>query len=675
MGWWSVAAYAQDDLYSLPADEPVETELTERDFILDTVVVTGTRREEAVADLPMSVEVIPRSDIDSSGAETVAEMLEEQPGMQVFDAVRGQGLRLRGLEPEHTLVLVDGDRTIGRMDGVLDLSRWQLDDVERIEVVRGAASALWGSDALAGVINLIPRVDRPGWSARIRATYGYQDRRRSNRRSRFEGGPRVDEDGTLPDDDYGATYDLSARFGYAGERAGGSAFVALHHLDAFDLDPRDGATNGPETRTYNGGGSLWFKRGPARFRLRAEVLHRDAEALETRGPRVVLQRLNRTDTATISLAPTIETRHGQLTLRASYSRFRDQFLRRVRDQPQSDPTIDTREQLGQLQIKYLHTVSDAHILTVGYDTSLQGLASPRLDRSGTRARLAPYIQHEWTPSEAPYVSVVPGLRLDADTWYGSQLSPKLALRVDPHKRFVMRSSVGRGFRAPDFRELLLSFTDNASIGYVVYGNEDLQPERAWTLDGGFELRLDRFWLGATGFGSWVQDLITTDLVATQGTVSEYRYINIGRARTRGLEAMARVRAVESGAHRLRIDLGYTFLDADDRSRSRALPGRARHAGTMHVRYRGPHGVSALWRSRLSGARVFYDEDTRVVADPFLSLDLRLEKSFLDDHLVAFVGVDNVLNNGGTYLGARPRTFWFGIAGRRTPEDDDRPERQ
>ena len=674
---------AQDELFTLEADDADgagdRDALRDEDFVLRQVVVTGTRREQTLADLPMALEVIPREEIESSGAETVAEMLEERPGMQVFDAFRGQGIRLRGLEPEHTLILFDGERTIGRIDGVIDLSRWQLDEVERIEIVRGSASALWGSDALAGVVNMIPRTDTRGWSTRVRATYGYQDRRRSNRRDRFQGGPRPDADEDLPDDEYGGTYDLAARLAYDGENAGGSAFVGFHHLDDYDLDPRDGATNGPETRTYNGGGALWVKVGPARIRLRGEFLHRDDEARETRGPRVVLQRLNRTDTANVSLAPTIETRRGQLVLRASYSRFRDQFLRRVVGQAQNDPTTDTREQLGQLQLKYLHTFSDANILTIGYDTSLEALDTPRLERTGRRARLAPYVQHEWTPSEAPYVSIVPGVRFDADSWYGSQLSPKLAMRVDPHERLVLRASAGRGFRAPDFRELLLSFTDNASLGYVVYGNDDLDPERAWSVDGGFELRLDRVWIAATGFGTWVDDLITTDLIGTQGTVSEYTYVNIDRARTRGIETLARVTPLDaSHAHHVRVDLGYTFLDADDRTRNRPLPGRARHVGTLHVRYRHrATGFSALWRSRLSGQRVLYDaDDQRVETAPFLSLDLRVEKSFLDDRLVTFVGVDNVLNNGGTHLGTRPRTFWLGVAGRRAPEPQtpDRPER-
>ncbi|MEM9066907.1 MAG: TonB-dependent receptor [Myxococcota bacterium] len=654
-------------------DIQLEGDLSEDmdDLMLRTVVVTGTRREQPLEDLPVAVEVITQEEIDRSGAETLAELLEERAGLQTFNAFRGQGVQLRGLEPEHTLILVDGERTIGRIDGTLDLTRWQLEDVERVEIARGSASALWGSDALAGVINIIPRRGQEGWTASARATYGYQDRRRSNRRSNFEGGPRIDDGEDLPDDSYGGTYDLVGRLGYGTQRAGGTVFLGYHRLDGFDLDPRDGATNAPDTETITAGLSGWAKFGPTTLRLRSEILHRDDVIFEARGPRLIRERLNRTDTANVSLTPVIDFDRGQLTMRVAYSRFRDQFLRRIVGEEQIDPTTITTEQLGQLQGRYVHSFNDAHVFTIGYDTSLETLRTPRLQRTGTRARLAPYVQHEWTVSEEPYVAVVPGIRLDADSWFGTAVSPKVAVRVDPHEKLVLRASGGRGFRAPDFRELLLQFTDNESLGYIVFGNPDLEPETSWSVDGGAELRLGRAWLGVTGYATYVDDLITVDLFEVDGAVSRFGYVNVGSARTRGLEAQARFAPLRGGDHRFRIDASYTFLDADDRTNNRPLPGRARHAGTLHLRYQHqPSGISALWRSRLSGERIFFDGDERIEAEPFLSLDLRLEKNFAGDRFRIFVGVDNVLNNGGTFLTTRPRTFWFGVAARRRAEEQE-----
>ncbi|MCB9637027.1 MAG: TonB-dependent receptor plug domain-containing protein, partial [Sandaracinus sp.] len=106
-----------EDLPDEPATDGAPDADAPDDLTLREVVVTGTRRETALADSPVQTQVLTRAEIESSGAETLAELLEEQAGIDVFSAVRGQGVRLRGLEPEHVLFLVDGERTLGRMDG------------------------------------------------------------------------------------------------------------------------------------------------------------------------------------------------------------------------------------------------------------------------------------------------------------------------------------------------------------------------------------------------------------------------------------------------------------------------------------------------------------------------------------------------------------------------------
>jgi len=610
------------------------------------------------------VESIDRQELEESGAETVAELLEERGNMQVFSAVRGEGLRLRGLEPEHVLFLVDGERIIGRMDGTLDLSRFQLEDYASVEILRGASSALYGSDAIGGVVDLIPRDPPEGWATSLRATYGYQDRLRTNPRGGFEGGPRT---GDVPRDGYGGTYDLSASAGYGGSHGGAEVHGGFHRLDAFDLDPSDAATTAPQSSTWDIGGSgvIRFDRG--RLRIHGTYLRRDDVALELRG-RTVVERANRTEQARVGASTRITLRRGTLRIWGSYGAFRDQFVRRVRGGAQMGEVTDTREQIGQLRLRYVHAFSSHHVTTVGYDTSLERLASPRLSGPGTRARLAPYVQHEWQPSER--VGVVPGLRFDADSAFGQALSPKLQLRFDVHDRVRIRASGGRGFRAPGFRELLLQFTQNAALGYIVNGNPDLRPEQSWGLDGGVELDLARtegrrLALHLTGHWTRVRDLITTDLQATEDGVSTYHYVNVGDARTAGLESQLRY-ATRGSWGRLDVDGSYTWLHARDLQSGDPLPGRARHQASLRVRY-ARSGWSARWRSQLMGARIFNGDDGPLEAEPYLALDLRLAKTIADERLEVFVGVDNVLNNGGVYLTTRPRTFWVGLAARRRPE--------
>ncbi|WP_434391277.1 TonB-dependent receptor plug domain-containing protein [Melittangium boletus] len=104
-----------------------------------TTVVTGSRSVEHVQDAPVAVEVITRRDIEASGARDVAELLSGRPGVEVMTGFAGAGLRLRGLGPEYSLLLVDGERVAGRVDGQLDLSRLSTDNIGRR---RGAGRAL-----------------------------------------------------------------------------------------------------------------------------------------------------------------------------------------------------------------------------------------------------------------------------------------------------------------------------------------------------------------------------------------------------------------------------------------------------------------------------------------------------------------------------------------------------
>ncbi|MFC2741381.1 MAG: TonB-dependent receptor plug domain-containing protein, partial [Selenomonas sp.] len=129
------------------------------------VVVTASRTKQEVKETPSSVEVITREDIDKMGAESVAQALQLAIGMDIQEnAMVGNRVSIRGMETNQTLILIDGRRVrtedTGSTMNFYEFERINIDDVERIEIVRGAASSLYGSEALGGVINIIRK--RPG---------------------------------------------------------------------------------------------------------------------------------------------------------------------------------------------------------------------------------------------------------------------------------------------------------------------------------------------------------------------------------------------------------------------------------------------------------------------------------------------------------------------------------
>lgn len=121
---------------------------------MEEVVVTATRQERRLGNVAIPVNLIQRKQIQQAGSLRLRDILQEQPGIQLTSNF-GTGIQMQGLNPEHTLILLDGQPLVGRTSGVLDVSRIALSGIKRIEVVKGPSSSLYGSEAMAGVINLI----------------------------------------------------------------------------------------------------------------------------------------------------------------------------------------------------------------------------------------------------------------------------------------------------------------------------------------------------------------------------------------------------------------------------------------------------------------------------------------------------------------------------------------
>ncbi|MEQ9366236.1 MAG: TonB-dependent receptor, partial [Leptospirales bacterium] len=557
------------------------------------IIVTGDRRARARSEATTRTEVISREAIVKSGAVNAADALEHQPGVEIRRGIRGRSLRLQGLDPQYVLILVDGERVAGRIDNAIDLTRIKAGEIERIEIIKGASSALYGSDAIGGVVNIITRSAKggalgPPVEAEAELAHG------NGRESQFgsEGETRASGYVGLNNDF------ISTAFTTGWTRSGGYDLTPFTGRDRIattltDIVPtaerdrliRKQGTTGPEFTDVNVGNRSVFRlTEDLHVRAGGQFRALDQSLVDTAAPRQLLDRRNQTEDGMINVSPILYlSNDGSVKAGYSYSRFYDRLEvdQRQSDSLDREETQDERVQEGKLQLDY--EFFDDHFVTLGSDFVFDELISERIDaRYAFRQRLAFFAQDEWTVLDGPREwRVSPGVRFEDDSLFGSQTTPKFATRFDAASNLVLRASAGAGFRAPSFKDLFFDF-QNPGVGYQVIGNPDLDPERSKSYNAGVEY--DPFeWLALTLnlYYNSIDNLIDFTAVPNRGgELATFQTQNIRKAFTRGVEFQADFRITDAWS----FGVGYTLTDSRDVDQGIPLEGRAKHRGLYYLNY-------------------------------------------------------------------------------------------
>lgn len=531
------------------------------------LVVTGTRTARELETIAIPTDVVDAQQIAEQGATRLSDLLAEQPGLAPVFSL-GSGIQVQGFDPEYTLILIDGEPVIGRTRGTLDLERLGVSGVERVEIVKGPSSSLYGSEALAGVVNIITR--RPeGVSAAL------QTRLETN-----------------------ATRDFTLE-GEAG-RGDIGARLTLNRYESGGYDAVPGDNFGPTVPSFTDHSAAFRLRAGSAFGLSARFAEQrqryDADLLlgETWVPHTM--REARTDW---SLAPSVTLRPSQRLTLTTRAYLADYATRLTSDAVASATgpgarTTDSRfaQRLAKLDVQADLIVGAKHLASVGAGGQRETVEADRIG-GGKREADAAFVfaQHEWMPSRR--LSLVTSARYDAPGDYQHTLSPKIAVQVQPATLFGeplrARASVGSGFKAPTFQQLYLDFT-NPAAGYTVVGAVDadavlqrledegliapgsigaglglLEPERSWAAHASADVPLGdrlggalRLKLGA--FYHRVRNLIEFAPVANKLNGQQvFSYENIARVQMRGLETEA---TWDFGSP-LRLDASYQYLRAED----------------------------------------------------------------------------------------------------------------
>lgn len=612
---------------------------------LKVIEVTSELRKRRLKDTVTQIQVITREQIVRASARRISELLETQLGVQVEPSAHGTGLQLQGLSSKYILILLNGQRLSGRISGVLDLDRFPVEQIERIEILKGATSALYGSDAIGGVINIITRRNKRPFFANLSGRYGYG------------GGHMADVNGTA---------------GFYWRGWSGQLSLSFLKHEAFDLDPSTPSTTGIDDQAFLIAGQTAYDfSSNVRLSLRADYQLRDRVAIDSNSIGAIFDRRNRTETSTTHLFLNAKWSLPQnLLVRFRWKNqlafYKDQYLSEQRGASAGEVqnTVDMIVQsVAQLDLGF----GSSHFLSIGLDGLYENLNTDRLTQEyADRGRIALFAQYEWMMQAPIRISLVPGIRVGYDTQYDFAINPKLSLRIDPIKGLAFRASYGWGFRAPDFKELYLQFA-NVSAGYRVEGNNQLSPERSRSLQVGVEwTSLPWMTLRANFYRNDLENLINTQSLPTEpGQPLRFTYSNVGEAVTQGVEAQVAF----SYKKIFQLTLGYTYLYSEDLTTKQALLGRAAHRANFALFGQIPQiGLRLTIRGALVGPRPF-EEDTnadgvleRIEADAYMLLHARLgyRLPFWKRRFEIFAAVNNILDAGEQrYLPIRPRTFFAG----------------
>jgi outer membrane receptor for ferrienterochelin and colicins len=557
----------------------------------EVTVVSGSRVEELQQESPIKVEAVTRQEIQETGFERVSDVLAQIPGVVVRNNAPGGlagGQQIDGVDSRQVLVLQDGLPVIGARgikSGIVNLDWQDVGKLERVEVAKGAASALYGSDAIGGAINMITREPREPFDLGLSLSGGSLGTvdGRINLGTRWKKltfftdleNHRGDSYGLVPGSvaTVGPDFqrnDLLTKLRYAfNERASlGFSATAWHNHQAGLSNSSVGLNQG----TSNDSSQL--------YSLTGDFLLTHTTTLQARAYGARYDENSQSNLVGTNTAP-----YGFANLNERYHRL--------------DSTMSQQIGAWQLLQGGVEWVQDLY----------RGANRLVGDNAGQQVTMNDvWFQDRLQPFRR--LTITLGGRFQHHSLYGDHVVPKTGLvhRLSDH--WIVRGAFGKGFRAPDLGQLYYRFANPSSF-YQVIGNPMLRPETSTSISSGIWYQQNRYRFGLNLFRNTLNDLIDIYSVGTPQTSEQlaallapygvplsfnpllnrltYLYLNLNRARTEGFELNGDVALTRA----VRLAGAYTFLEAIDRSTGLLLPQRHRHQGYVKADYSLPRlGISA-----------------------------------------------------------------------------------
>lgn len=520
---------------------------------MEQVVVTGTRTPKLLANTPVLTKLITASDIAKADATNLRDLLQQVlPGVEFSYAMNQQvHMNFSGFGGQSMLILVDGERLAGETMDDIDFSRLCMDNVDHIEIVKGAASALYGSNAAGGVINIITKNGIRPFALNLNARLGRHHEQR-----------------------YGLSWQQGAG------RWSNLLTVNRNRSDNYDVHNGDN----PVTRVV---ATIY---GDATWNFKEQLSYRPSEKLSLTGRAGYFYR---------QLVRTSETperyrdfsgglrgiwkpdTHNSLDLSYAFDQYDKSDYQRI-------TRLDIRDYSNvqnSLRLLYNHTFGSDDVLSLGADYMHDYLFNTNLeDRTRRQDSFDAFAQYDWNVSRQ--WETVGALRYDYfSDGRISRLTPKVSVRYQPVRNLNFRASYGMGFRAPTLKEKYYNF-DMAGI-WIVEGNPALKPEVShnFNLSADYTHRHYNFTLAA--YYNRIRDKIATGAPFYKNPsdrIPHLPYLNLDDYSVSGGEATAQARWPNGLTARLSYAYTHERLPKGKNSNAvnnQYIPAR-KHSMTGHI---------------------------------------------------------------------------------------------